>query len=119
MPRITMQFVGGFLNGELVENVDSRMAIKKMKIDTGIWTSSNEGGVKIHKSEKLGDKWESYLVHVYRKVGKNKSGYFEYQYEDSEEIERCTSLTLKGAQCKKAKYKNLDCYESHKKRLTK
>jgi len=118
MPRgkANVQFTGGFLDGQTSEQVESRALFEELYQATGSWYRQPEPGDKVEIIEggNLDENWIGYLVHKYKKCGKNDSGYIMYTFVKELLVERCTAITKSGKQCSKTKFKNLEYCETHK-----
>lgn len=113
--KAKIKFIGGFLYGTFEDNIESRGVISEMSINTGVWYREDEDNVQIIKGGNLDDQWIGIETHLYKKGSKDKDGYFEYNFFQSEVAKRCSSITKTGKQCMKTCYKDLSVCEIHKK----
>lgn len=118
MPRgkVKIKFVGGFLDGNFYDNVDSRVALNELHEASGSWYRKSDSGEKVEviMGGQLDRNWIGFLVHIYKKMGKGDDGYLQYKFVREKLVERCTAFTKTARQCMKSRFKDLQVCESHK-----
>ncbi|MGI9274180.1 MAG: hypothetical protein ACR2PT_04875 [Endozoicomonas sp.] len=112
--RTKVRFKGGCLDGEFSDSVSARDVVKEVHQPTGGWFRKEGDQVQVMQGGRRDRNWLSYQIHIYKKAGKDKNGYFEYRYDRSEMVERCGATTKAGTQCMKSCYRDLTLCETHK-----
>lgn len=113
--KVKIKFIGGFLDGTLEDNFDSRGATSEITLNTGVWYREDGENIQVIKGTKPDSQWLGIETHLYKKGSKDKTGYLEYDFVQSKFVKRCSTITKAGRQCMKSCYKELSVCETHKK----
>jgi len=104
--RVNITFIGGYNDGEIIENVPVNQLRAELSFRTqdDIYFASHPSGDMSIMKGKLNSLWHSYSVSVYQKSESALAytGSVEYVFVEDRDVERCTALTQKNTQCMNA-----------------
>jgi len=118
MPRgfTSITFKGGEKDGEIIEDVSLRNLPYTISFPSELYFATGiNGGMDIMKGS-LNSKWHSYSVDIYARATNEKYQIGTvFQFLETRDVERCSAITKKNAQClKPAIHGESYCNETHK-----
>jgi hypothetical protein len=112
---IKVKFTGGCLDGESLDNFNTRLVYDYLRYNSGFWVREIGDEAQIMKGGKPDRNWISYETNIFKKGNTDTNGYLEYQYEQSKFIDRCSATTKSGSRCMRACHKDLSVCSTHNK----